>query len=145
MGYVLKGKVSGLTPAEKWFLITHPFMIGKIKENAEKALAESRKRYSGAGQHNGFGDAFRHCYWSALLARDIGKSAATKITTAHEGYSENPSSERAMDLHNNGVGVSIGQMNSKASDAKLAGLCSKALTSGKLLTAPPAKGKPYKY
>jgi len=134
-----------LTPAEKWFLITHPFKISTIKKNVDKALAEARKKFSGAGQHNGRGDAFRHCYWSALLARDIGKSGAKDFTTAHEGYSGNPSGEREMDLHNNGIGISIGQMNSKATDAELSDLFEKALTLGRLLTAPPSPGKPYKY
>ena len=144
-GYVIKGIFSGLTPAEKLYLITHPHHIFTIKENADKALAEARSRYPGAQLHNGNGDAFRHCYWSALLGRDIGADNAKTFTTAHEGYSANPEGERAMDLHNNGVGIGIGAANSSSTDAELANLCAVALANGKLMIAPPSPGAPYPY
>ena len=110
MSYVIKGLLTGLTPAEKIFLLRHPFSINTIREDANKALAKSRQQFAGAGLHNGKGDAFRHCYWSALLTRDIGKNNARSFTTAHENYSENPTGERGMDLHNNGVGIDIGNL-----------------------------------
>lgn len=144
-GYVIKGVLTGLTPSEKWYLATHPHHILTIKENADKALAEAASRYRGAGLHNGNGDAFRHCYWSALLARDIGADNALAFTTAHENYSGNPAGERAMDLHNNSAGIKVAADNPNSSDTTLSNLCAKALSSGKLMTVPPTKGKAYPY
>jgi hypothetical protein len=142
-GPIIKGVLSGLTPAEKIYLATHPHHISIIRENADKALAEAQRLFPGPSLHNGDGDSFRHCFWSALLARDIGKNNALQFTTAHEGYSANPSGERAMDLHNNGVGVGIGGANTGASDGAISLLCQNALATGKLKTAPPSPGAPY--
>jgi len=143
MGYVIKGKLTGLTPAEKVFLATHPHLILTIKEDADKASAEAYRRFRGPGLHNGNGDAFRHCFWSALLARDIGKPNAQAFTTAHEAYSDNPAGERAMDLHNNAAGIKIGVLFPTGSDTVLAANCNAALLAGTLMTAPPAKGAAY--
>ncbi len=145
MGTVIKGYITGLTPAEKWFLLTHPHLISTIKEDADKASAESQRRYSGQGLHNGNGDAFRHCFWSALLSRDIGPDNARAFTTAHENYSDNPAGERAMDLHNNNVGIQIGQTFSNETDTGLSNRCAAALANGQLLTVPPSPGNAYDY
>lgn len=48
-----------------------------------------------------------------------------------------------MDLHNNAVGIAIGQSFRNASDAALSNQCAAALTNGRLLTAPPAPGRAY--
>ncbi len=142
-GYVIKGVLTGLTPAEKSYLLFHPHHISTIQTHANTALAEAGRRFRGAGQHNGQGDAFRHCYWSALLARDLGADNARAFTTAHEAYSANPPRERAMDLHNNAAGVTIGSTHTEASDAILAALCEGALHGGVLMTTLPATGSPY--
>lgn len=133
--YPIKGIITGLTPREKWYLITHPHHISTIQDNANKALAEARRQFSG-GQHNGPADAFRHCYWSALLARDIGADNAKSFTDAHEAYGDNPPGEKAMDLHNNGVGISIGRDNPGASDTALIGACINAMNEGRLQLSP---------
>ncbi|MCH9683986.1 MAG: hypothetical protein K0V04_21310 [Deltaproteobacteria bacterium] len=132
--YQIRGLVTGLTPAEKTFLVTHPHLVNTIKANADIALAEAARRYGGL--HNGRGDAFRHCYWSALLARDIGGDNAAKFTGAHEQWSGNPPGEKAMDLHNNAVGIAIGRGSPGASNAALATRCVKAMSSGRLQTMP---------
>lgn len=140
---VIKGLLTGLTPAEKLYLLTHPHHISTIREAADKALAEAVRRFAGPGLHNGSGDAFRHCYWSALLARDIGADNARSFTTAHEGYSANPSGERAMDLHNNAQGITIGSLNPDLGDEQLASVCAHWLAAGRLMTTTPATGSPY--
>jgi hypothetical protein len=141
-GPIIKGVVTGLTPAEKIYLATHPHHIGIIRGNAGKALAEAQRLFP-ATLHNGDGDAFRHCFWSALLGRDIGQNNAIRFTTAHEGYSGNPPGERAMDLHNNAVGARIGGTSPGASDTALSFACQNALATGKLRTSPPTPGQPY--
>lgn len=135
MGFQIRGVVTGLTPAEKAYLLLHPHHIGPIGEAADKARAEARVQFPGAGLHNGRGDAFRHCYWSALLARDIGPDNALAFTTAHEDYGSNPPGEKAMDLHNNAVGVAIGRQNPSASDQALVTLCVQATYNGRLITS----------
>ena len=124
-----------LTTSEKWFLLTHPTLIGTIRDDANKALAEAARRFP-SGLHNGPGDAFRHCFWSALLTRDVGSANAKAYTDAHESYAANPPKEKAMDLHNNAAGIRIGLANLRAADVKLATECSSALRSGRLRTTP---------
>lgn len=143
MGYIQKGYVTNLTPAEKTYLLTHPHHIGMIRGHAETALAEARRRFPGAGQHNGRGDAFRHCYWSALLARDIGANNARTFTTAHENYSSNPPGEREMDLHNNAVGIRIGAANASATDGQLANMAISAMNTRQLMLTPGNPGVAY--
>jgi len=133
--YAIKGIFTGLTPREKLYLLTHPHHIGIIQEDANKALAEAGNHSLG-GLHNGPADAFRHCYWSSLLARDIGPENALTFTSAHEAYGDNPEGEKTMDLHNNSVGVSIGRRNPAATDAVLVGECINALNNGQLQTTP---------
>jgi hypothetical protein len=133
--YPIRGIFTGLTPQEKLYLLTHPHHISTIKENADKALAEARRQFRG-GQHNGPADAFRHCYWSALLARDIGPDNAKTFTDAHEAYGANPAGEKAMDLHNNAAGIAIGRANPNATDAVLVGQCLLAVNDGRLQLSP---------
>jgi hypothetical protein len=44
-----------------------------------------------------------------MLARDLGYQNALQFTNAHESDPRNPPQEKAMDLHNNSVGLSIGR------------------------------------
>lgn len=100
-----------------------------IKRAKETALAETKRRF-GRNGHNDKADAFRHCFWSALLARDIGYATALQFTTAHESSPTNDPAEKQMDLFNNGVGLQIGR--AKGADAILSARCMPALTSGRL-------------
>jgi hypothetical protein len=142
-GPIIKGVLTGLTPAEKLYLLVHPHHISIIQDNAAKALAEAARLFPGPELHNGRGDAFRHCFWSALLARDIGAQNARSFTNAHEAYSANPPRERAMDLHNNAAGIAIGAHREGSSDAEISRLCRAALDAGTLMTTLPATGEAY--
>lgn len=57
--------------------------------------------------HNGKGDAFRHCYWNALMSHRIGADQAKEVADAHEDKEGQPAAEKDMDLHNNQVGRDI--------------------------------------
>ncbi|KAG2014992.1 hypothetical protein CC2G_008307 [Coprinopsis cinerea AmutBmut pab1-1] len=58
---------------------------------------------------NGQGDAFRHCYWNARMAIDLGVARAKTIADNHEAAVENnPPDQEAMDLANNKTGRVIG-------------------------------------
>ncbi|PXF31500.1 hypothetical protein WH50_09570 [Pokkaliibacter plantistimulans] len=123
-----------LTDAEKKYLTSHPHHAFAIRAAKDKAFAETVTRFSRNGR-NDKSDAFRHCYWTALLARDIGHANAQRFTTAHESDPNNPANEKSMDLHNNAVGLSIGL--SMADDAKLSQQCMNALLAGRLQVITP--------
>lgn len=96
-----------LTPQEQAYIQSHPHHALTIKEAKETAFAETKARF-GRNGHNDKSDAFRHCFWSALLARELGYAKALTFTTAHESSPTNVPAEMAMDLHNNRVGLHIG-------------------------------------
>ena len=99
------------------------------EHSREKAYKETTRLFGYNGR-NDSSDAFRHCYWSAMLSRDIGYQDALRFTTAHESDPSNPANEEAMDLHNKEVGLEIGL--SKGTDAVLSTLCLSALRQDKL-------------
>lgn len=118
-----------LTLQEQQYVRTHPHHALVIKESKEIAFAETKKRFGHNGR-NDKSDAFRHCFWSAILARELGYSNALQFTNAHESDPRNPPQEKAMDLHNNSIGLSIGRM--RGDDNHLANRCMAALLSGQL-------------
>ncbi|VAW87559.1 hypothetical protein MNBD_GAMMA18-2198 [hydrothermal vent metagenome] len=118
-----------LTPQEQQYIRLHPHHVFAIKESKEIAFAETRKRFGQNGR-NDRSDAFRHCFWSAMLARDLGYQNALQFTNAHESDPRNPPQEKAMDLHNNSVGLSIGRVgghNNQLSSRCMAALLNRQL------------------
>ncbi|WP_306393053.1 DUF6973 domain-containing protein [Telluria beijingensis] len=118
-----------LTASEKIHLAIFPEQIAVIKRASQRALLESEPRFPG-DRRNTPGDAFRHCFWSALLARDIEYASALRYTNAHEAFPDNPPDEKAMDLHNNAVGLNIGRYGGPNQILILR--CMEALRSGRL-------------
>lgn len=118
-----------LTPQEQSYIRSHPHHAITIKESKETAFAETKARF-GRNGHNDKSDAFRHCFWAAILARDLGYANAMVFTTAHESSPTNNPGEKAMDLHNNRIGLRIGQ--GKGSDKSISVRCYAALASGQL-------------
>ncbi len=102
-----KDKYYKLTDDEKSFVFRHPGYAFKFNANAEKAKKVGRNL---DGTVNGYGDAVRHCYWCALNQVSAGhnSSLAKEFGDAHENTSTNNINEKAMDLHNNSVGYSLG-------------------------------------
>ena len=138
-------KYKNLRTAEKEFLWWHPLAAIDFNSNASTALEEAKKRFNSASLHNGSGDAFRHCFWSAMNARDQGKDLAKQFGDAHEDYFGNPAAEKQMDLHNNGVGYDIGAFLIGASDRQLAVLCVEAWEAGKLIQIKTVNGSDLVY
>jgi Domain of unknown function (DUF6973) len=118
-----------LTSREQQFVKAHPIDAMTIDEDTKKAFQETTRMF-GFNGHNDKTDAFRHCFWSALLARDIGYAKALDFTTAHESSPTNPADEKAMDLHNNSVGLLIGKAG--MSDVTVSTQCMAALNGGRL-------------
>lgn len=120
---------SGLTQAEKEYLHRHPedvFALKRARDEANAAVV----RIFGRNGHNDESDAFRHCFWSALLSKELGMVRAIEFTTAHESGVLNSFPERQMDLHNNAIGLRIG--NTRMVTTLIEAQCLKALKEGKL-------------
>lgn len=58
--------------------------------------------------HNGKADAFRHCFWSGLMTRQMGYDTAKGFGDRHEYGAAEPEDERNMDLTNNEIGRQVG-------------------------------------
>lgn len=134
---------SNMTPAEKAVIAamaSNPVTAPKIliiKLSKDNAFNETTRRFGHNG-HNDKSDAFRHCFWSATLSRDIGFYWAKAFTTAHESNPGQPVDEKEMDLHNNSVGLDIGfYYFIPDSDSALSNQCFKALQDGKLTVISP--------
>jgi len=138
MGYhAYKAQWDKLTNDEKKYVLLHPWHVDAIKSNSAKALEKAQGLFSGGSLHNGPGDAFRHCYWSALLARDIGPKNAKAFTSAHESRPGNPPKEKDMDLYDNRNGLEIGRKHPNAADDELSRYCLNALLAGELKVIKP--------
>ncbi len=135
-------KFNNLKPLEKIYLAARPWHAIAIERCKQKATSETKKRF-GFNGHNEDSDAFRHCYWSALLAHEIGYMHALMFTNAHESNDDNPPEEKRMDLHNNSVGLSIGRMHFSfkdkfqfgwiEKDEAISNKCYKAYLDGRLI------------
>lgn len=126
-------KWRNLNTAERAFISEHPLTTIDFNANANTALAEAQKRFAVASLRNGSGDAFRHCFWSAMNARDHGGKLAKQFGDAHEAAPGNPADEKKMDLFNNGIGFALGRNAAGASNEHLAVLCVEAWAGGKLI------------
>ena len=56
---------------------------------------------------NDVSDACRHFIWATLLYKKFGSEFSRKVLDAHEKDREQPLTERAMDLANNRLGLSV--------------------------------------
>ncbi len=142
-----------LATLEKIYIATHPQHAIAIRDSKKNAFSETKKRFGHNG-HNDDSDAFRHCYWSSILARELGFQHALEFTSAHESRTDNPLSEKTMDLHNNFVGLNIGKQfihivpgigEYFESDKELSDRCYKAYKEGKLKISPTAKMSTSRY
>jgi hypothetical protein len=130
-----------LTPAEKAVIAamaaTTPVSLIFLQNSKKKSYNEATKRF-GFNGHNDRSDAFRHCFWSATLTREIGIIWTKLFTDAHETKEGQPAAEKEMDLHNNGVGMNIGFFSPFwDSDSVVSDKCFNALNEGKLKVIAP--------
>lgn len=136
--------------AEKLWVVLHPFSAEKAYEISNRVDSLSKEMVKaevldGDGS-GGKVDAFRHAYWMALMASEIGKRKSRWLGKAHEkknrkqfqrGQLENgdvpdlPSME--MDLHNNEVGIAIAREHPKMSAEVLKQLVMEVLEKGGML------------
>jgi RHS repeat-associated protein len=128
---------TNLTPDEYELVSLHWVRARKIQQIVNDSFAVSGALFwqldDDQNLHNDIGDAFRHSYWSALMTREFGSEFAEEFTTAHEtGTREDARREIFMDMHNNSVGIQIGQT-FQGTDAELIVEVFNALQDGSLV------------
>ncbi|WP_112135570.1 DUF6973 domain-containing protein [Glycomyces dulcitolivorans] len=88
--------------------------------------------FAGDSLHNGKADAFRHCFWNALMVHYIGLDQAKIVANRHEANPDLPQDEVNMDLHNNMVGRDIGLQ--QTHDLEAQDECKWSALDGRLIT-----------
>lgn len=140
-----------LSGAERWWVITHPFVAKRALKVSRIALSESRKLEKDTvldrDPAGGRVDAFRHAYWMALLVREMKAAKALALGRAHEkgNYKRwkkqkkemeegvvSDSVMSAMDLLNNQTGVELGLSNLHADSTELKRIIINAVLVGKM-------------
>lgn len=96
-----------VTPAERSYCFWNPYDCAKAREMAGTALKYAQNLYPDKTLFQGTGDAFRHCYWNALMEVFIDHETAYEVATRHESQSRGVDKE--MDLKNNKKGREIGR------------------------------------
>jgi len=125
-----------LNPAEKVLVVMYPIEALFVRRDGKLAVAESERRYGRGNQaslFDGNGDAFRHTYWNALMARSIGAGMAKLFADAHEYRYDGTTLSRDMDLANNASGRRLQRENRWADAELLAERVQEAVDGGKVL------------
>jgi RHS repeat-associated protein len=104
--------------------------------NARSASAYSERNYPGLSWGTK-SDAFRHAYWAARNTMAMGTNLATEFTDAHEYSSDSIAADIYMDIHNNAVGIEIGNQNPNASFEELSSLIQQSVENGEMLMMKP--------
>jgi hypothetical protein len=103
-------------------------LVREIKDYAKSSAALQFR-----GERDGYQDAVRHTFASALLTKEFGPRWTRDFTTANEAKPDNQQGREAMDLYNNSVGIRIASQHPQASEATLRRLVVDALAKGELL------------
>lgn len=115
------------------YLITKPYLIIPTYNSWREANNESIRKY-GISFYKDKSDAFRHCFGTAILVKEIGYQEAIKITTLHESFAENNKYSMLMDMWNNKVGAEIGKKNFHLSNEKISEIVIIQIKNKKLIT-----------
>gem|GEM_PF-4051842 len=126
--------LGGMNGAEKSFcsLPSRWSICNTARQDSNTASSAAQRSFA-SSLHNGKGDAFRHCYWSALMTIHMGRATAAGFGDRHEMIDGNPNIERVMDQRNNAIGRdSVGI--STGSPSVAASRCASRARSGALWT-----------
>lgn len=144
-----KNGFSSLSGPEKWWVMFHPF---KAKKALNISLRTIQVRDSiknsgiiGSDDSGGRLDAFKHTFWMAGLALEIGSKSAFKLGKAHEkgnykSYLKGDPEDGVlpdkaasdMDLFNNKQGISIARSHPDATENELITIILDELNKGSL-------------
>ncbi len=118
-GKLIKLKPSQILQLVKVFLM-HPFYIIPTYRATQRAIRLAQARFGNEHHLNTPANAFRHALWSFLIAQKVYKKNknvskavnwAKTITDLHEQIAPNKPLEKAMDLHNNSIGLRLFEAN----------------------------------
>jgi hypothetical protein len=119
-----------LTKKEKEIFKLYPALAIIMNRNKRIAEQTTIQRYGNNGLNDN-SDAFRHAYFNAINARDMGKYAAKLLSDAHE--SETPTRwalEVQMDLFNNNIGHEAGHNFDHYNDTQMSNLIFNKIMNG---------------
>lgn len=120
-----------LTDAEKALIIQHPIKALKVNDCKKLATEKTEIYYSKVNEfYKDSADAFRHGYWNALMAIEIGEDYAKMFADAHEDRPESFGVDKEMDLMNNDTGRKDGIAHSSYDTNSLADLIMKRVSFG---------------
>lgn len=123
----LKGMQPGPLVRLLFLLLLHPFRIQPTMRSSKETMALCDRLYGSTHHLTNKANAFRHAYWNYKMAKNCLKTIkngqkaakwAQKVTDLYEDVSINKPLERAMDLHNNKVGIAVflGRMKQKEAE-----------------------------
>ncbi len=101
-------------PGLFWIACSHPLFIIPTLKATRETMKIAQQEYGNAHKGNTPANAFRHALWNVLIAKHCLKRKQNfkkvllwteKITAKHEKLAPNKTLERAMDLHNNQIGL----------------------------------------
>ncbi|MGB3773867.1 MAG: hypothetical protein WA951_01300 [Leeuwenhoekiella sp.] len=101
-------------PGLFWLALSHPLFIVPTLKASRKTMLIAQREYGDAHKGNTKANAFRHALWNVLIAKDCLQWRdnfedvliwTEKITAKHEKLAPNKLLPRAMDLHNNKIGL----------------------------------------
>ena len=144
-----KARFRSLSGPEKCWVLFHPFVAKKAHRISLQAQKVGNKMLKDkeldADGNGGQVDAFRHAYWMAVIAEEIGRCRARKLGIAHErGNKRDFQKSRLeegtlpdeasieMDLFNNNIGIDIQKQNKEVDDKQLQDLIKEAVLSGRM-------------
>jgi hypothetical protein len=142
-------KFSQLNRPEKCWAFRHPFIVKKAWKITQEVLkvtdSIANVKTLDGDRNGGQVDAFRHSYWMATLAQNIGWRRALGLGRAHEKANyidfkkhrieEGTHPDKAgsdMDLYNNKVGAITGKENKNVAGKDLQILIIDAIKAGKM-------------
>lgn len=101
-------------PGLFWLALSHPLFIVPTLKATQKTMEIAQREYGNAHKGNTKANAFRHALWNVLITKACLKRKKNlekvlrwteTITTKHEKLAPNQPLPRAMDLHNNQIGL----------------------------------------
>ncbi|MGX1887646.1 DNRLRE domain-containing protein [Streptomyces sp. NPDC055287] len=121
-----------VTPAERSYCYWNPYDCAKARDQANVALYYAKKLYADSTLFQGTGDAFRHCYWNAMMEIHTNHETAYEVATRHESQSRGD--DKTMDLRNNKKGREIGRYyeGKRSASTKAKSSCKSAVSNRKL-------------
>lgn len=121
LGRIIRSTDFKKLPELFWLALKHPLFIIPTLQATKLTMQIAQREYGDKHKGNTPANAFRHALWSFIIAKkclkwksDIPKVIrwVKLITEKHEVIAPNRPLERAMDLHNNGLGIGLFQRSS---------------------------------